>query len=115
MTESGKHPREHAQFKNAVKFSDRGEIVFGCYGLAEAGLGFYVRDNGPGIPLDKRSIIFDLFRQADESPTRHHGGMGIGLAICKKFADALGAGLVCEPGEARGTTFHLKVPLVRIG
>lgn len=102
-------------FKNAAKFSDPGEIVFGCRALAEGGLEFYVHDNGPGIPMDKRAIIFDLFRQADEAPTRNHGGMGIGLAICKKFADALGAELVCKPGTTRGTTFYIKVPLVRIG
>ncbi len=98
-------------FKNAVKFSDPGQIVFGCRKLGDRGLGFFVRDNGPGIPEGKRQIVFDLFRQADDSPTRRHGGMGIGLAICKKFADAIDAELICEPGPQRGTTFHLNVPL----
>lgn len=101
-------------FKNAVKFSDPGQIVFGCRKDSESCLSFRVRDNGPGIPKEKRQIVFDLFRQADDSPTRRHGGMGIGLAICKKFADALGAELTCEPGSPRGTTFHLNVPLERV-
>ncbi len=102
-------------FKNAVKFSDPGEIGFGFRAHGRNGICFWVSDNGPGVPEHKRQIVCDLFRQADDTPTRRHGGMGIGLAICKKFADALGAQLLFQPGATRGTTFSLNVPLERLG
>lgn len=101
-------------FKNAVKFSDPGEVVFGFRPIDPDVLGFWVRDNGPGVPPEKQDILFDLFRRADESPTRRHGGMGIGLAICKKFSDALGGTIHYEPGPVRGSIFRLDVPLEKI-
>src|SRR5262249_15433556 len=67
---------------NAIKFTDRGEVVLrvepASLDLDSALLHFTVSDTGIGIPVDKQSIIFGAFAQADTSTTRSHGGTGLG-------------------------------------
>ena len=95
---------------NAIKFTERGEIVLRARPLEQAdgevSLGFEVADTGIGISPDKQKVIFEEFVQADVSTTRRYGGTGLGLAIASRLVDALGGriGLRSEPG--RGSTFH---------
>lgn len=98
-------------FKNAIKFTHKGTIEFGYRIENESNLIFYVKDSGIGIPLEKQSIIFDFFRQGDDSFTRLYGGIGIGLAISKKIAKILNGELIVfsEPGQ--GSTFSLSIPV----
>ncbi|MCX6237455.1 MAG: PAS domain S-box protein [Bacteroidia bacterium] len=98
-------------FKNAVKFTHKGTIEFGYTIEHESNLVFYIKDSGIGIPLEKQSIIFDYFRQGDDSFTRTYGGIGIGLAISQKIAKILNGELkvVSEPGK--GSTFSLSIPV----
>jgi PAS domain S-box-containing protein len=98
-------------FKNAVKFTQNGTIEFGYKIENESRLMFYVKDTGIGIPTDKQSIIFDFFRQGDDSSTRVYGGIGIGLAISQKITKILKGELkvVSEPGM--GSTFSLTIPV----
>ena len=72
---------------------------------------FYVKDSGIGIPHEKQGIIFDCFRQGDDSFTRHYGGVGVGLAISQKIVKILNGKLtvVSEPGK--GSTFSLSIPV----
>ena len=98
-------------FKNAVKFTHKGTIEFGYEIENESSLIFYVKDTGIGIPKEKQSIIFDYFRQVDDSYTRVYGGIGVGLAIAKKIANVMKGELkvVSEPGH--GSTFSLALPI----
>ena len=98
-------------FKNAIKFTQKGSIEFGYKIDDKSNLMFYVKDTGIGIPKDKQSIIFDFFRQGDDSTTRAYGGIGIGLAISQKITKILKGELkvVSEPGE--GSTFSLTIPV----
>ncbi len=98
-------------FKNAVKFTQKGKIEFGFDVRNESTLTFYIKDTGIGIPIEKQSIIFDYFRQGDDSYTRSYGGIGIGLAISRKIAKILNGELsvVSEPGV--GSTFSLTIPV----
>jgi signal transduction histidine kinase len=98
-------------FKNAVKFTHEGTIEFGFKIEYDSRLTFYITDTGIGISKDKQSIIFDYFRQGDDSYTRDYGGIGIGLAISRKIAQILRGELmvVSEPGL--GSTFSLTVPV----
>lgn len=98
-------------FKNAVKFTHKGTIEFGYKIENESNLVFYVKDSGIGIPQEKLGIIFDYFRQGDDSFTRHYGGIGIGLAISQRIAKLLNGELtvVSEPGQ--GSTFSLSIPV----
>ena len=98
-------------FKNAVKFTHKGTIEFGYKVENETNLVFYIKDTGIGIPKEKQSIIFDFFRQGDDSYTRGYGGIGVGLAIAKKITEILKGELkvVSEPGQ--GSTFSLSLPV----
>jgi len=102
---------------NAIKFTDRGEIVVGVEPQeagAEAGtvaLHLSVRDTGIGIEAGKLHSIFEAFTQADNSTTRKYGGTGLGLTICKRLVEMMGGRLWVESQHGRGTTFHFTVRL----
>ncbi len=98
-------------FKNAVKFTHTGTIEFGFKIENESNLMYYVKDTGIGIPLEKQSVIFDYFRQGDDSYTRVYGGIGIGLAISRKIAKILKGELRVESVPGQGSTFSLTIPV----
>ncbi len=95
---------------NAIKFTERGEVVVQVEKEAEeAGdvvLRFVVADTGIGIPREKQRLIFEAFAQADGSTTREYGGTGLGLSIAAQLVDLMGGriGVDSEPG--RGSRFR---------
>ncbi|HEV7207456.1 MAG TPA: response regulator, partial [Mycobacteriales bacterium] len=102
---------------NAVKFTERGEVIMRAR-LLEAPdhtvvVRFEVVDTGIGIAAVDAERLFEPFAQADASTTRRFGGTGLGLAISRRLVDALGGeiGFDSEPG--RGSTFWFTVPLIR--
>jgi PAS domain S-box-containing protein len=71
-----------------------------------------VTDTGQGIDPDFLPYIWDRFRQADSSTTRKHGGLGLGLAIVRHIAEALGGSVHAESeGPGLGATFTVRLPL----
>jgi len=95
---------------NAIKFTEQGSIRFGC--TDENGLRrFFVKDTGKGISKDHQQIIFDRFRQVEESLTRTYTGTGLGLAICKGLITLMGGtiGVISEPGK--GSEFWFTIPM----
>lgn len=101
---------------NAVKFTpDGGEVTLRADVLrsveGEERLRVSVLDTGPGIPEDKRTMIFDKFSQLESGHTKSHQGTGLGLAIAKEFADMLHADITLESETGRGSMFSLIVPL----
>jgi len=98
-------------FKNAVKFTQKGTIEFGFKVENESYLMFYVKDTGIGIPMDKQCVIFDFFRQGDDSSTRVYGGIGIGLAISQKITKILNGELKVASEPGTGSTFSLTIPV----
>lgn len=102
---------------NAIKFTEKGEIVLAVEpdGSAEAVdlVRFTVRDTGIGIPPDKRNLLFQRFSQVDASNRREHGGAGLGLAIARRLTELMGGeiGVESEPGV--GSTFRVRLPLPR--
>ncbi|MBN2274237.1 MAG: response regulator, partial [Bacteroidales bacterium] len=98
-------------FKNAVKFTKSGKIEFGLQTEQPGWLTFYVKDTGIGIPRNKRDIIFEFFRQADDSHTRKYGGIGIGLAISKKIAEVMKGSISFESMPGKGSKFCFKIPV----
>jgi Na+/proline symporter/signal transduction histidine kinase/CheY-like chemotaxis protein len=88
-------------------------VLLGCRRVGD-GVRIEVKDNGPGIPLDKQAIIFDEFvrlHPEDDAP-REERGLGLGLAIVERIARMLELpiGLASAPG--RGSTFSVTVPRV---
>ena len=102
---------------NALKFTDRGEIVVRVDLEPEDQTGdgkllhFTVEDSGIGIPSGKLGTIFTAFSQADTSTTRRFGGTGLGLAISSRLAELMAGKVWAESEVGRGSTFHLTVRL----
>ncbi|MCA1757812.1 MAG: PAS domain S-box protein [Bacteroidales bacterium] len=102
--------------KNAFKFTDPGTVELGYSVDRSADLiEFFVRDTGIGIPDEKKEIIFDAFRQADESLSRSHGGVGLGLAIAKNLTTLLGGSIHVASEKGEGSTFSFRLPAAAIG
>ncbi len=99
--------------KNALKFTEQGEIDFGFekYEInSKDFIKFYVKDTGIGISDEKKESIFELFRQANESSTRKYEGIGIGLSISKKLVQLLGGQIWLDSKQNEGSTFYFTHP-----
>lgn len=99
---------------NAIKFTHKGHIDFG-YRIFQKGehrsLHFFVEDTGIGVDIGMHDIIFNRFRQIDESHTREFGGTGLGLAISKKLIQLMGGNIQIQSEVNKGSTFSFDVPL----
>ena len=112
---------------NAIKFTDRGEVVLT---ILEADkkilngkgkdivpniqddqltLHFAIQDTGIGIPEDRLNRLFQPFSQVDASTTRKYGGTGLGLAISKRITELMGGTMWVESVEGTGTIFHFTI------
>lgn len=100
---------------NAIKFTDDGSVTVRCRPRRSAGdrvmLHVEVQDTGIGIPEDQYQVIFEAFRQVDDSSARRHGGTGLGLAICSYLVKRMGGEIWVESWPGRGSKFHFTVIL----
>ncbi|HEX8274298.1 MAG TPA: PAS domain S-box protein [Longimicrobiaceae bacterium] len=100
---------------NAIKFSPEGSVVR----LDARGRGprvlFRVADQGPGIPHDRREVIFEPFRQLDSSDSRRKGGTGLGLAICRSIVREHGGEIWVEDAPGGGSVFCFTLPAAEGG
>ena len=105
---------------NAIKFTQQGSVTLKVECSAPyhtpQNLIFSVMDTGIGIPETARNDIFEPFIQADGSVSRHFGGTGLGLTICRELAERLGGRLWLQEPSANqpnptGSCFHLEIPL----
>jgi len=99
---------------NAVKFTEKGEVVVRVVcGPVEGERVFVtltVSDTGIGIPHEKHAAIFEPFTQADTSTTRRFGGTGLGLTISSRLVALMGGTISMESEPGRGTQFHVTLP-----
>ena len=95
---------------NALKFTPSGgRITLGC-AERDGVVSVTVRDTGRGIAPDKLASIFEPFVQVDRRFKREQEGIGLGLAISRELARAMGGDLTVESAEGEGATFDLRLP-----
>ncbi len=106
---------------NAIKFTKKGSVEFG-YSLKTARsktevkqrehveLEFFVKDTGIGILPERLGIIFERFRQSNESLNKKYEGAGLGLSISKAFVEWLGGQIWIESEFGKGTTIYFSIP-----
>jgi two-component system, sensor histidine kinase and response regulator len=100
---------------NAIKFTDRGEVVLNVVVETEEDDGrtlhFTISDSGIGIAPEKQKSIFHPFAQADGSTTRKYGGTGLGLSISRRLVELMDGKMWVESEVGRGTQFHFTARL----
>ncbi|GAB2790281.1 sensor histidine kinase [Dyella kyungheensis] len=96
---------------NALKFTPRGTVKVSAHLQDDGTVCFAVRDTGIGIPADLRQDLFKDFSQLDSPLQKRLRGTGLGLALCKRYAELLGGhvGMDSTPGE--GSVFFVVLPL----
>jgi signal transduction histidine kinase len=95
---------------NALKYSPTNERVTVSVGVDADDVVIRVRDRGSGIDPDQRDRIFERFYQVDQSATRQVGGVGMGLYICQRAAERLGARVWLDRSDASGSVFAVRLP-----
>jgi len=97
---------------NAVQFSERNSTVSVSLGVEDAGAVIRVIDQGQGIVAELLPHVFDAFRQGEGGFSRHHGGLGLGLAIVRQLVTLhQGTVTAASEGRGRGATFTVRLPL----
>jgi PAS domain S-box-containing protein len=97
---------------NAVKFTPAGGTVEVSLKARGDWVTFGVHDTGQGVASEFLPFLFDRFRQADSSPTRRHGGLGLGLAITRHLVELHQGTIHAESeGSGLGSTFTVELPL----
>jgi signal transduction histidine kinase/CHASE1-domain containing sensor protein/CheY-like chemotaxis protein len=98
---------------NAVKFTYSGGRVMVRLSQVRSTVEIAVSDTGQGISREFMPYVFDRFRQADSTTTRHHGGLGLGLAIARHLVEIHGGTIKAESdGEGRGAAFTIILPII---
>jgi signal transduction histidine kinase/CheY-like chemotaxis protein len=97
---------------NATKFTPKGGTIRVLVRRVDSSVEIVVQDNGLGIEPAFLPHVFERFRQADGGVTRAHGGLGLGLAICRSLVELHGGTIAADsPGPGRGATFTVRLPV----
>ncbi|HBI36414.1 MAG: hypothetical protein A2015_08635 [Spirochaetes bacterium GWF1_31_7] len=95
---------------NSLKFTEAGFIKIGYKQHDENHLKIFVKDSGIGIDKSKHSIIFERFRQVDDSTQKKYSGSGLGLAITKSLVELLGGSIHIDSKVGEGTNIYFYLP-----
>jgi signal transduction histidine kinase len=96
---------------NAIKFTHQGKVSLALKRLDDSQWIIEVRDTGIGIAPESHELIFEEFRQVDQSSKRTYGGTGLGLAIVKRLVIAMGGSIVLQSELGKGSTFTITLPI----
>ncbi|MEE2664942.1 MAG: HAMP domain-containing sensor histidine kinase [Myxococcota bacterium] len=95
---------------NAIKFTERGEIGLVVSASDPEFVRIDVWDTGIGIPKEEFALLFEPFRQVDESQGRRYAGSGLGLALSKLLVEAHGGRIHVQSEVRRGSRFSVLLP-----
>jgi signal transduction histidine kinase/DNA-binding LacI/PurR family transcriptional regulator/CheY-like chemotaxis protein len=100
---------------NAIKFTSEGEVAL-IVRTDHRMVTIQVRDTGLGIPPEEQEFIFDEFRQSERTTARGYGGLGLGLAICKRLVEMHGGRIWVESTgqEGIGSSFFFTLPVIQV-
>lgn len=97
---------------NSIKYGRQGgKIEVGGEREDQQWVKLWVEDDGPGIPADSRSRVFERFYRVDRARSREAGGTGLGLSIVKHIVQAHGGHVSVESELGKGTRFHFTLPV----
>jgi len=96
---------------NALKFTPSGQVVVSTQLEGDNAVRFSVRDTGIGIPAELQSTLFEDFVQVDTPLQKRLRGTGLGLSLCKRFAELLGGHVGVESEIGTGSHFYVVLPL----
>lgn len=98
---------------NAVKFTASGRVTFRVAADPHT-ITVEISDTGLGIPRSEQDVIFDEFRQSERTTARGYGGLGLGLAVCKRLVELHGGniGVRSLGQEGSGSTFYFTLPVM---
>ena len=97
---------------NAVKFTDAGTVTVRA-DARPGELTVAVQDQGPGLDEAQLDQLFQPFHQADNGVDRRHGGVGLGLSICRRLAILMGGDVTVQTAPGHGARFVVALPLER--
>ena len=95
--------------KNAIKFTHEGYVEYGFKPERDE-IVFYVKDTGIGISEAEHDIVFEKFRQVDDTHTRKYGGVGLGLTLVKKLVELLDGRIWFDSEPGKGSVFYFSLP-----
>ncbi|MEE4255761.1 MAG: tetratricopeptide repeat protein [Bacteroidales bacterium] len=95
---------------NAMIFTREGRVDFGYEIIDGKTMKIFVQDTGIGIERSNFEMIFERFRQVDDSTTRQHGGSGLGLAISKELVSLMEGTIYLVSDIGKGSTFYVELP-----
>jgi signal transduction histidine kinase len=98
---------------NASKFTERGTVSLDVTREEEEDgdvIVIRVEDTGIGMTADQLGKLFQAFTQADASTSRKYGGTGLGLVICRRFAQMMGGDVSVESTMGEGSVFTVRLP-----
>ena len=101
----------HNLISNAIKFTDKGEVMVKIVGRSDRPLFIEVRDTGIGMTAAQLEHLHDEFTQADVSVTRRFGGTGLGMAITRTLVELMGGTIHTDSTLGEGTTIQVTLPL----
>jgi signal transduction histidine kinase len=94
---------------NAVKFTEHGRITVACRHCQER-VEVSISDTGVGIKAEDMQLLFEAFRQFDNSACRRYEGSGLGLHLCRRLAKLLGGEIRATSEYSKGSCFTLSLP-----